>query len=164
MKNISVETQELLFEYTDWLCKKGYTDSDVYAEEPKAVDYFLDENKYKIEIKKYKSLAEYSKAIQASKDFPSELANILLDMTYDYAQVSDESLPILRKKMEFFVEKKDLGASKPLSDTYLKALWMKDGEGMIEERQTLYKKSLEKMMSNIKAVLRQREMEARTMM
>ncbi len=85
-------------------------------------------------------------------------------MTMDYAQVSDESLPVLRKKMEFFVKNKNFDSSKPTSDTMLKALWMKDGEGMLEERQNLYKKSLEKMMSNIKAVLRQREMEARTMM
>lgn len=34
---------ELLEDYTSWLCKHGYTDADVYAEEPKAVDRYLKE-------------------------------------------------------------------------------------------------------------------------
>jgi len=35
--------EEILEEYTNWLCKHNYTDADVYAEEPRAVDRFLEE-------------------------------------------------------------------------------------------------------------------------
>lgn len=31
----------VLEDYTNWLCEKGYTDSDVYAEEPRAVEAYL---------------------------------------------------------------------------------------------------------------------------
>ena len=34
---------EVLEDYTTFLCKNSYADSDVYAEEPKAVDRFLEE-------------------------------------------------------------------------------------------------------------------------
>lgn len=43
------ELQEILIDYSNWLHKKGYIDSDYYCEEPKAVDAFLAE-KYKIKI------------------------------------------------------------------------------------------------------------------
>ena len=33
--------QMLLDDYSDWLHKKGYIDSDYYTEEPKAVEAFL---------------------------------------------------------------------------------------------------------------------------
>ena len=38
-----VSIHEVLEEYTSWLAKHQYTDSDTYAEEPKAVDRFLKE-------------------------------------------------------------------------------------------------------------------------
>lgn len=41
----SVELQEILWDYTEWLHKLGYTDSDFYTEEPYAVDRYLEEIK-----------------------------------------------------------------------------------------------------------------------
>jgi hypothetical protein len=35
------EISELLWEYSQWLHKKGYIDSDFYCEEPYAVDEFM---------------------------------------------------------------------------------------------------------------------------
>jgi len=35
--------QMLLDDYSDWLHKKGYIDSDYYAEKPKAVESFIKE-------------------------------------------------------------------------------------------------------------------------
>lgn len=35
--------EEELKNYTDFLCRTGYTDADVYAEEPAAVDRFMAE-------------------------------------------------------------------------------------------------------------------------
>lgn len=44
MKKITYEDlQEILWDYTEWLHKLGYTDSDFYTEEPYAVDRYLDE-------------------------------------------------------------------------------------------------------------------------
>jgi hypothetical protein len=39
--------EEILEEYTNWLCKHNYTDADVYAEEPRAIDRFLEEKNLK---------------------------------------------------------------------------------------------------------------------
>lgn len=38
---LSQARQEALEQYTDFLVKHNYCDSDVYAEEPKAIDRFL---------------------------------------------------------------------------------------------------------------------------
>lgn len=42
---IRQERLKFLEEYNSFLCKYGYTDSDVYAEEPTAIEKFLKENK-----------------------------------------------------------------------------------------------------------------------
>jgi len=36
------DKHKLLTDYTNFLCKYNYTDSDVWSEEPKAVDRFLE--------------------------------------------------------------------------------------------------------------------------
>lgn len=42
-KTVDLELLEkILTDYSDWLNKYGYIDSDYYAEEPKAVDRYLD--------------------------------------------------------------------------------------------------------------------------
>lgn len=38
---------DALDDYSNWLHKKGYIDADYYAEEPKAVDAYLEELKKK---------------------------------------------------------------------------------------------------------------------
>lgn len=40
---LDIYTQEILWHYSNWLHKKGYLDSDYYCEDPKAVDYYLNE-------------------------------------------------------------------------------------------------------------------------
>lgn len=37
------EVQEILWDYTEFLHKLGYTDSDFYTEEPYAVDRYVEE-------------------------------------------------------------------------------------------------------------------------
>lgn len=39
----SVEIQELLWDYSEWLNKHGYIDSDFYTEEPHAIDAYLED-------------------------------------------------------------------------------------------------------------------------
>lgn len=41
---------DILDEYTNFLIETGYVDSDVYAEEPTAINRFLDERKAKKEV------------------------------------------------------------------------------------------------------------------
>jgi hypothetical protein len=45
----SIETliRETLEDYSNWLNKKGYIDSDYYTEEPKAIGQYLKENNLK---------------------------------------------------------------------------------------------------------------------
>jgi hypothetical protein len=40
------ELQEILWDYSEWLHKKGYIDTDFYTEEPYAVNEYLKETKY----------------------------------------------------------------------------------------------------------------------
>ena len=82
-------------------------------------------------------------------------------MTSDYGDVCESQLPIEVARMDFWVKNKKLEDDKPVSDTMLKMMWIKDGKGELERRMEIYKKALEKMMSNVKAILRQKEVEAR---
>jgi hypothetical protein len=112
----------------------------------------------------FKSLDDYSKEIRENAEFPNELATILLEMTHDYASVCNMLIPIEVAKMKFWLENKNLG-EKPVSDKTLEMMWMAvDDEkinGQIQRRAEMYKKALEKLMSSLKAVLREREVEAR---
>lgn len=105
------------------------------------------------------SLKYYSKKMIEYKDYPHTLNELLLEMSHDYGQVSDETIPVRQKRMEFFIEHKKLDSKKPLSDTILEAMWMRDGDGQLEERQKLYLRGLEKIMSNVKAFIRQKQTE-----
>ena len=40
-QNEKVNIQEILWDYSNWLHKHGYIDSDYYCEEPLAVDGFI---------------------------------------------------------------------------------------------------------------------------
>lgn len=108
-----------------------------------------------------KNLKYYGDKIYEFKDMPQQLANTLVEMTKDYGELIDEQLPVERRKMDFFIERKGLNTDKPISDKMLEAYWMKDGDGALEKRMSLYKKGIEKMMSNLKAILREKEQESR---
>jgi len=110
-----------------------------------------------------KSLKDYSKEMQKNSAFPNKLADILLEINTDYAEVCDKLIPVEVEKMKFWLENKNLG-EKPVSDKTLEMMWMandSDLNGQIQRRMEMYKKALEKMASNLKAVLRERENESR---
>ena len=47
-KKTRIVIEAILWDYSNWLHKKGYIDADYYTEEPKAVDAYLEElNKLK---------------------------------------------------------------------------------------------------------------------
>jgi len=109
-----------------------------------------------------KELKKYAEEISTAQ--PTQLVNILIEMTADYGEVCDSMIPIERAKMEYWLKEKQLDSDKPVSDTTLRMMWIRDGDGGLERRAELYKKCLEKMMSNVKAILREKENEARNLM
>lgn len=109
-----------------------------------------------------KTLKEYADRIQSAT--PGQLSDLLVEMVHDFGEVSDGLIPVERAKMEFWLEHKKLESDKPVSDKTLDMMWMgAPGEvnGMIERRMDMYKKALVSMMSAVKAILRNKEMEAR---
>lgn len=115
------------------------------------------------ERKKIKSLRKYSEELQEAT--PSQLSDILTEMTVDYAEVCDMLLPLERAKMNFWLEHKNLQSDKPISDKTLEMMWMSEKDekvnGILQKRMEIYKKALEKMTSNVKAILREKEHESR---
>lgn len=110
-----------------------------------------------------KTLKQFADELHLYRNAPQKLVEILIDMTRAYGIICDDLLPIERKKMDFFLEHKDAYAEKPLSDKTVEAMWLQKGDGVLERRMEMYKKALEKMMSNIKAIIREKEMQARNL-
>jgi len=113
-----------------------------------------------------KELKKYAEEI--SKAQPTQLVNILIEMTADYGEVCDLLLPVRHAKSKFWLEHKKIDSDKPLSDTTLGMMWMAEDDeklnGLIQERMELYEKALSRMMSNVKSILREKENEARNLM
>ena len=113
-----------------------------------------------------KSLKDYADAINGA--MPSELVEILIEMTVDYAEVCDMLLPLERAKTDFWLKHKKLTSEKPVSDKTLEMMWLSVEDekvnGAIQKRAEIYKKALEKIMSSVKAIIRQKEVEARNLM
>lgn len=110
-----------------------------------------------------KTLKQHADDVFKNKDMPTKLADVLVKMNQDYGELCDDLLPIERKKMDFWLEHKDAYAEKPLSDKTVEAMWLQKGDGVLERRMEMYKKALEKMMSNVKAILREKENQARNL-
>ena len=113
-----------------------------------------------------KELKTYSEEISTAQ--PSQLVDILVSMTSDYGEVCDLLLPVRHAKSKFWLEHKKIDSEKPLSDKTIEMMWMAEDDeklnGLIQERMELYQKALSRMMSNVKAILREKENEARNLM
>lgn len=109
------------------------------------------------------SLKYYSDAILGAT--PGQLTDILIELTTDYAEVCDMLIPIERAKMKFWLENKKLESEKPVSDKTVEMMWMAEPNetlnGMMEKRSEMYRKAVERIMSNVKAIIRHKEAEAR---
>lgn len=110
-----------------------------------------------------KTLKQHADDVFKNKDMPTKLADVLVKMNQDYGELCDDLLPIERKKMDFWLEHKDAYAEKHISDKTVEAMWLQKGDGVLERRMEMYKKALEKMMSNVKAILREKENQARNL-
>lgn len=109
---------------------------------------------------KPKPLSYYSKKIQEYKELPHFLSELLLEMSTDYGMVTQKKIESEIKKAKFWMENKDLGAEKPVSDKMLEAMYLMV-DGGESNRIKLYLKAIEKLMSCIRSHLRVLEAESR---
>lgn len=110
-----------------------------------------------------KPLSHYSKKMIEYKEQPHELSALLLVMASDYGAAMQDRIEMETKKAEFWIERKDIGAEKPVSDKTLEMLFLMEasGVGKTLNRCILYLKGLEKLMSSVRTHLRILETEAR---
>lgn len=109
---------------------------------------------------KTKPLSYYSQKIQEYKEHPHFLSELLLEMSTDYGMVTQKKIESEINKAKFWMEHKDLGSEKPVSDTMLEAMYLLV-DGGESNRIKLYLKAIEKLMSAIKSHLRTLEHESR---
>ena len=109
---------------------------------------------------KPKPLSYYSQKIQEYKEFPHFLSDLLLEMSTDYGMVTQKKIESEIKKAQFWMEHKDLGSEKPVSDKMLEAMYLLV-DGGESNRIKLYLKAIERLMSAIKSHIRTLETESR---
>lgn len=109
---------------------------------------------------KPKPLSYYSNKIQEYKELPHFLSELLLEMSTDYGMVTQKRIESEIKKAGFWMEHKDFGSEKPVSDKMLEAMYLMV-DGGESNRIKLYLKALEKLMSCIRSHLRVLEAELR---
>lgn len=107
-----------------------------------------------------KSLSYYSKKIQEYKELPHYLSELQLEMSTDYGMVTQKKIESEIKKAQFWMEHKDIGSEKPVSDKMLEAMYLLV-DGGESNRIKLYLKALEKLISCIRSHLRVLEAESR---
>lgn len=91
------------------------------------------------------NLGEYRNKLKDNK-FPSELSEINLDMSAEYAYLTEQLINILRKKPAIWDGIRYSGTVK--SDTAAERLWEKTPEGLDEMALRLELKALDKMMTS----------------
>ena len=106
-------------------------------------------------MKEYKThpLSYYSQKIQEYKELPHYLSELLIDMSTDYGMVTQKKIESEIKKAQFWIDNKHLDSEKPTSDTMLEAMYLLV-DGGESNRVKLYLKTLERLMSSVKAHLR----------
>lgn len=112
-----------------------------------------------------KNLAQYSKLIQEYHGQPHNMANLLTEMSGDYSEASDYLMRLERKFADFYNVKKFMvpEGEKVPSDKGIEMLFMKEGDGIKMQEYEMYRKTLERLQSNIKAVLRVYESESKNL-
>lgn len=107
-------------------------------------------------------LDEYGRKIFKAKGSPKNLDDINIELSGWYAYFSEQIIFLEISEAEFYQEKKNGEAEKPLSDKNIEYQWKvtENGKEHIRVKQTI--KTLEKLMSNIKSSIRRAETEART--
>lgn len=108
-----------------------------------------------------KTLSQFAKEVLEKKDQPHALADLLLEMSAKFCLVSDTYKKLRIAKDVFWQVNKIMHEGKAPSDKELEIKWHATKEGERELRATIETKSLEKLMSSVKAYLRVLEVESR---
>lgn len=106
-------------------------------------------------------LSEYGRRIFNSKSSPVELDSINIELTSWYAYYSEQLNSLDLLEAVFWSENKHVEGSKDRSDKELESMWKmtKDGKDHMIANRTV--KTIEKLMSSLKASLRRAESESR---
>lgn len=104
-----------------------------------------------------KTLDEFCDAIQEDKESPHKLADLLLELGFKYAKMSEIYKDQRQAKRNYWKANKLEG----VSDKAVEIEWRCTPEGEAESRAVIEIKALEKLMSNTKTYLRHLENEAR---
>lgn len=107
-----------------------------------------------------KTLEHFAEKIIEYQSLPHNLSALLLEMSADYGTAIQEKMELEMKRADYFIQNKKLGSEKPVSDTMLQALFLRDGEGKKLLRCDLYLKALASMMSACKTHIRNLQTEA----
>jgi len=111
-----------------------------------------------------KTLKQYSEEIQQYKEAPDLLANLLVEMSSQYAfQVEEHTILKLKKvkfeddaKFYYTEEKRRIKRDKPLSDKATSTKWLLTVDGITEYHLKKEIQTLEKLMKSLQTVIFQR--------
>lgn len=106
-------------------------------------------------------LSYYGEMIEREASRPSGLAHLLIQMSVDFAEASNNLLYYEKLQADHFVKEKDFGGEKQKSDATVKALWLRTKEGQEWNATKKYLKALSSLQSNIKASIRHLQEESR---
>lgn len=106
----------------------------------------------------YRSLEYYAKNLENYANIPPKLADLLIEMTSDYGSVSDMLIPIKQEETKYWLKMKE--SDKKLSNNTIQMMWSAEEGGALQFRMDMYQKGLDKMMSNLKAILYEKRKEA----
>jgi hypothetical protein len=99
-------------------------------------------------------LQEYARKIKENIESPGHLADIAVEMSADYARLSDEMMKIQLKKPIIWTkikkEKDEIEREKYLSDNLTEQCWRTLPQGQEEIKLKYQLKGLEKMINSIK--------------
>lgn len=102
-----------------------------------------------------KTLEHYAKKMNEYENLPHNLSALQLDMSADLGRASQEKMELETKRADYFIENKKLGSEKPVSDTMLEMMFLRDSEGDGQKllRCNTYVKSLSKMITSCQSHL-----------
>ena len=106
-------------------------------------------------------LEDFGRRIIRAKDVPHLLDGINIELTGWYAYYSEQLNILELQEARFWEEHKKVDGEKDKSDKQLESMWKLTPEGENHMRAERAVKTIEKLMSSIKASLRRSETEAR---
>ena len=118
-----------------------------------------------------KKLNYYADQLNKAKQSPGLLADLLSDMSIDYAYLSEQHLRYKLVKADWLADAKyytlvdgvKTKLEKPLSDLGVESKWRTTEKGKEEYELKFMTAKLEKLMSNLRSILSQKKQELSTL-